>query len=510
MIENSPENTNEQGSEPVLSAEQTSEKLSPKNPEKSPSKLKKALPIVLIVLALAAIITFAIIFGGTSNNSSSSVSNNINDSSINWGSYSSSEIELSDSLKITSGGVYTLSGTIEDGMIEIDAGDADVKLILNGVTITNSNGPAIYVAQADNVIIETVSGTTNTLTDSNTYTNWDEDVCAALFSHDDLVLQGEGTLIVNGNYEDGIVGKDDLKVVSGTYTINARDDALRGRDSVYVVDGTFKITSGGDGVKSNNDSEIGKGTILIDGGYFEIAAGDDGMHAETSLEVNDGTIIITKAYEGLEGASITINGGDIRIASSDDGLNAAGGNDGSSPNMAQYQSSSSNYSLTINGGRVYVTSSGDGIDSNGTLTINGGEVIVDGPVNSANGALDAEGSVTFNGGSIVAVGASGMVVAPSSSSSAYSISAFFSSSNSASTKITVKDSSGNTILEHTSQKAFQHAVLSSDQFIEGETYTIYLNDVEYATVTLSGKTTQVGSGGMMPGNQTNQGGWGRR
>ena len=512
------ENFNEQGSEPERSADENSDRPlgtrdqksfepSAQKSLKTPKKVGLKLPLTaLIILIPILIIALAVFLGGTKSSDSFDLSDNISDSSINWGNYTSSEIELSDSLKITSGGVYTLSREISDGMIEIDAGTADVKLILNGVSVTNSNGPALLVLQADHVVIETVAGTTNTFSDSSIYENWDEDICAAIFSKDDLILQGEGTLTVNGNFEDGIVSKDDLKIISGTYVIDAKDDGIRGRDSLYIVDGNFDITSGGDGLKSNNSEETGKGTILIDGGYVSISAGDDGVHAESTLEINGGTIVVKKSYEGLEGARITINGGDIHVASSDDGLNAAGGNDSSSPNMGNYQSSSSTYSIVINGGRVYVTSSGDGIDSNGTLTINGGEVIVDGPTNSGNGALDAEGSITFNGGSIVAVGASGMTVAPDSSSEGLSISVFFSSTYSSGTVLSLKNSSGETILEHTSQKSFSHAVLSSDKLVEGETYTLYLNGEEYASMTLVSKTTVSGTGGFTQGGGFNMGG----
>lgn len=470
----------------------------------SKKSLKRFLPFLAIILGISAVVSLcAVLSLGHESNPDYTLSDNIDDSSIDWSVATSSEIELTDSLKITSGGVYTLSGEISDGMIEIDT-EKDVKLILNNVTVTNSNGPAIYVANADTIIIETADGTENTFTDSSTYTNWDEDVCATIFSHDDLVLQGSGTLIVNGNYADGIVGKDDLKVVSGTYKIDAKDDALRGRDSVYVVDGDFTLVSGGDSLKSNNSDESDKGWIKIDDGKFSISAGDDGVHAESTLEINGGSINVKKSYEGLEAARITINAGDISVVSSDDGLNAAGGNDSSSPNMMNY-SSGSDYWIIINGGNISVNASGDGIDSNGSLTFNGGTVSVDGPSNSANGALDAEGSVVYNGGTIVAIGASGMAVAPNSTSSKNSLSIFFSSTYSSGTKLTVKDSSGNTIVEHTAIRSFGHASLSSEEFAIGETYTILINDSEYNTVTLSSTTTQVGSGGgMMPGGGEQQ------
>ena len=505
MNENSENFTENRGEDAIRAREQSPQKMS----EKPVKKSKTWLPIVIIVVILAAVTTVALILGGTNSDGGSTLSNNINDTGVNWEKYDGSEIVLSGTGKtsITQAGVYTISGELTDGYLEVNTAGA-VKLILNGVKITNNSGPAIYIAEAKLITIELAAGSENSLTDGSIYQGWDEDVCATLFSHDDMVLEGSGKLTVTANYEDGIVGKDDLKINSGTYVISSKDEGIRGRDSVYIVDGTFDITSGGDAIKSNNSDEVAKGWIKIDGGTIIASAGDDGIHAESSLEINGGTIAIKKSYEGLEGAKITINGGDISVTASDDGINAAGGNDSSSPNMRNYQASSSNYAIIINGGKLHVSSVGDGIDSNGALTINGGEVSVDGPTNYGNGALDAEGAVTFNGGSLVAVGASGMAVAPATSSAGYSISVLFDQTYSAGTVIEVKDTSGNLILSHTSAKTFQHAVLSSDKFVENGEYTVYVNGEEYTTTKLAEKTTQVGSGmmngGMGPGGMNGQ------
>lgn len=457
---------------------------------------KNHLTTILIFAIPLIIIALALVLFGTGSNTGSNLGDNISPSAMNVNTANSKSIELSGSLKITEPGLYTLSGTIDNGLITINTTGV-VQLILNNVSITNPSGPAIYVEEAKTVIIETAEGSENTLTDGSIYAGWDEDVCGTLFSHDDLVLQGSGIIVITANYEDAIVGKDDLKIVSGAYKINAKDEGIRGRDSIYIVDGDFIIEAGGDAIKSNNSDEVAKGWIKIDGGSIVAGAGDDGIHAESSLEINGGAIQIIKSYEGLEGARIIINGGDISIVASDDGVNAAGGNDSSSPNMARYQESSSDYAIFINDGKLYVDSAGDGLDSNGAIYLNGGKVTIDGPTNSANSALDAESEVVYGGGSVIAVGASGMAVAPSNSSSKYSISVFFTKTYGAGSVLTVKDDSGNTILEHTCTKSFSHASLSAESFAEGSTYYIYIDNVEYASVSLSNKTTQVGSGGMM-------------
>ena len=309
------------------------------------SKLKKFLPTILLIAVPAIVIILALIFW----NKPSEQSYGDNIAEIDWSNATETTLNLEKTTKITSPGVYRLTGEISNGYLEINTSGA-VKLILAGVNIANSTGPAIYVAEAKSITVSTEEGTTNTLTDASTYQSWDEDVCGVLFSHDDLILEGSGTLIVNGNFEDGIVGKDDLKVSSGTIIINSKDDGLRGRDSVYIAGGNLTINSGGDAIKSNNTEE--KGYILIDDGALSLSADDDGVHAESLLEINGGTIDVKKSYEGLEAAKISINGGTIKVVSSDDGLNAAGGNDSSSPNVMNYRTQSGDYSITINGGEI--------------------------------------------------------------------------------------------------------------------------------------------------------------
>ena len=172
--------------------------------------------VILIILAIG-VFTYLNKSGNTKVSNSSESQIKITD----WSDYDVNEISLTDTLEITKAGIYKLTGTISDGLIKINT-DGNVKLILNGVSITNSSGPTIYVENADNVEIETVGGTTNTLTDGKTYTGYEEDVDACIFSKDDLILSGNGTLKVVANYQDAIASKDDLKITGGTYDIKAK------------------------------------------------------------------------------------------------------------------------------------------------------------------------------------------------------------------------------------------------------------------------------------------------
>lgn len=468
---------------------------------------------ILSGLALVAILALAIIINnnyGTTNleNATSSLDTDNGDLKINWDRYPSYEIELKDTLTITQSGTYHLTGSLIDDNIIINVSDGVVKIILDNVNIQNSTGPAIACYLADDLVIELVGD--NTLSDGKTYSaDYDEDVKGAIYSKSDLTFQGEGTLNLTANYQDAIVSKDDLKFNNGIYNISAADDAIRGKDSVYIVDGDFSITAKSDAIKSTNETDAGKGFVLIESGDITINSGDDGIHAIRTLVINNGKINIEKSYEGLEAQVITINGGEVSIIANDDGINAGGGSDTTTTTNDRRNPGAmdvnTNCILTINGGNIYINASGDGVDSNGYIYFNGGNVVVDGPTNNGNGALDSGAGIIMHGGTAIAVGSNGMAETLGSTSSVYNISVYFASSQAAGTKIEIKDSTNNTILSHTSAKAFAHMAAGSDKFNIGETYTIYINGKKYQDFTITDTTTTVGNNNgninqnMMPG-----------
>lgn len=439
--------------------------------------------IAFLVAMIALAVAINLNYNNTDTASSDAINIDNGDAKIDWDSYPSYTVELTNSYEITAPGTYYLSGTIEGGGISIKLVDNGVaRLVLNGVSIKNSSGPAIACYSGEDLVIETKG--VNYLEDGNSYTGYDEDVKGAIYTKTDLTLNGDGILNVKANYEDAIVSKDDLKINGGTYNITASDDGIRGKDSVYIIDGKITISAKGDGIKSNNDKDNAKGFILITGG-----------------EVN-----IDKSYEGLEARKVIIDDGVVTIYSNDDGINTAGTTDGTSTNSNNPFDSNENNVITINGGSVYVNSAGDGLDSNGYIYINGGNVVVDGPTNSGNGALDAGAGIIMNGGTAVAVGASGMAGDLGNSSAIYSASIFFASTLPKDTLIEIKDSAKNTIISHTSAKTFSHMAVGSSAFKSGETYTIYINGSEYDSFTILETVTVVGNGGnMRPGNTPTEG-----
>lgn len=276
-------------------------------------------------------------------------------------------------------GTYILSGSLSDGMVIVEAEDADkVQIVLNGVSISNDQSAALYVRSADKVFVTTAFGTENTLEhNGSSYTAIDENnIDAAIFSKSDLTLNGEGTLTVTAQEGHGIVSKDDLVLTSGTYVITSASHGLSGKDSVRIANGSYTIVSGKDGIHAQNKDDSSSGFVYLAGGTYTISAGDDGIHAASNVTISDGKIDITQSYEGIEGLSIDIAGGEISVLASDDGINAAGGNDSSSSSEGfqggddQFASTEGAY-IQISGGVLHVNASGDGIDSNGDITVSG-------------------------------------------------------------------------------------------------------------------------------------------
>lgn len=236
---------------------------------------------------------------------------------------------------------------------------------------------------------------------------------------------------------------------------------IKAGSNIDISGGDFTIDSADDAVHSNGD-------VNISGGTFSIKAGDDGIHADSEINISGGNVTIKESYEGIESAVINVTGGVVEVTSSDDGFNASDGT--AQGGMGTY---SSGAQLNISGGTVYVNADGDGLDSNGDMTISGGNIIVNGPTNSGNGALDGNNGITVTGGTLIASGASGMTEAPDKNSTQNSVSATFDSTISPGTLVTLTDDNGKEIISFTSVKTFNNVVISSADLSTGATYTFY-------------------------------------
>lgn len=251
---------------------------------------------------------------------------------------------------------------------------------------------------------------------------------------------------------------------------SASTKGIKADGRLYINGGTFTINSADDSVHSNS-------AVTINDGTYTLTTGDDGVHSGEAVEINGGTITISESYEGLEGLTVTINDGDIDITSSDDGINAAGGTEemgfGRMGNDSTEDTSTDEMWMEINGGYIHVLAGGDGIDSNGDITVNGGEVYIDGPSDNGNSAIDYgdRSACYINKGTVVAIGSSGMAEDISDDSDQQVMLVKLDSQKEAG-EVTLTDSDGNEIITYTALKAYDCVIISTKDLEAGQTYTL--------------------------------------
>ncbi len=401
------------------------------------------------------------------------------------------------SVTISKEGTYLLSGSLDHGMVIVDAGKEDkVQLVLSGASIQSDSSAPIYVRQADKVFLTLADGSENTLTASGEYIAIDDNnIDAAIFSKDDLTLNGTGTLNIQSNYGHGIVSKDSLVVTSGNYQITAARHGLSGKDSVCILNGDFTLEAGKDGIHGANDDDDTLGFIFLAGGNFQISAEDDGLHSDADLTIQDGTIQISKSYEGIEGKTIDIQGGTISVTAQDDGLNASDGSGSETGWDRQQNSSNSSIYIRISGGSLNIDAGGDGIDSNGNLFVEGGEIFVSGSANGGNGALDYNGEAKITGGTLAAAGFADMAQNFGESSTQGTMLVSF-STQAAGTEVTLTDSENRTLLSYAPAKQYDSVVFSHPDITAGSNYTVQCGE-EQTEVAMD--TLVYGSGQGMHG-----------
>lgn len=425
-------------------------------------------------------------------------------------------------ITITGEGDYIISGTLSDGMIIVDVDKSEkVQLVLNGVDITSETSAAIYVKKADKVFVTLADDTENTLANGGAFEAVDDNnIDAVIFSKDDLTLNGTGKLIVKSPAGHGIVSKNELVITNGTYDITAASHGLTGKDNVAIADGYFGITAGKDAIQSQNDDDDTSGFVYIADGHFTLNAGSDGINAVNEIYIAGGTVDVGKSEEGLEARLLNIAGGEIDIISSDDGLNATDKRTSASSGKAADIEQSTNTddgtdgngndfhgghgtrgnpggfgggmgdtqadaNIHISGGIVRIDAEGDGVDSNGYLTVSGGELYVAGPSNGGNGALDYGIDAVISGGIVVAAGQSGMAQNFGPDSTQGTILVNTQQQNAAGSDIVLFDSEGRELAAWTMEKSYNSVVISCPEIKDGGLYTVRTGDVS-TEITMDG------------------------
>lgn len=424
---------------------------------------------------------------------------------------------------ISSGGYYIIEGEWQDGNIIVDAYQSSKVFIkLNGVDLYCSDDACLRVEQADKVFLTLAMGSENYFESGEEYSeeSQKDGTGGVIFAHDDLTINGEGSLTVTAHYKHGIDANDDLIIAGGNIMISAPKDTIHVNDSIRIKDASLVLE-----------------------------AGDDGMHSDSDILIAGGTISIPACYEGIEALTIDITGGEIEIYPEDDGINANGGNSDMfgmgwmddriefdvtdsnrgemkvtdnisskagmfteetdvnnqraelfNPNAQEERRKAEELSKTknteeqdetedtyihISGGTIVIVNEkgqdADGLDSNGSILISGGEIYVSLSGNGTNNAIDYgsenNGVCEINGGTIVACGGNAMVEEMSDTSTQCSILYNLSSVAAAGSIVKLTDQSGSVVLTYDVPCSFNSAVISAPDMKMGETYTLVMGDI---------------------------------
>ena len=320
---------------------------------------------------------------------------------------SSNSVKISGSkITITEEATYIVSGELTDGMLVVDAPDtAKLQIVLNGANITSKTSAALYILEADKVFLTLADGTTNTLANGGTFTAVDDNnIDAALFSKQDLTMNGKGSLMVTSPAGHGVVCKDDLVITGGTYTVNSSSHGLDANDSVRITNATLNIDAGKDAIHTENTDDTSLGFVYIGGGTIKAEAEGDGIAAGAYMQIADGTIDLLVgggSENGSKEHSDNFGGfmggghgggrpGEMRPGDSQSSTTTT---DESSTSMKGLKATNS---MLISGGNFTINSADDSVHSDVSVIINGGTFAIA----SGDDAIHAEDTLTVTAGKI--------------------------------------------------------------------------------------------------------------
>ena len=281
------------------------------------------------------------------------------------------------------------------------------------------------------------------------------------------------------------------------YEIDGTEYAVTENSNYFIViDGArVKINSSDDAIHTNS------GNVLIKGGTLDLTTLDDGIHADELVKIDGGEITVNGSYEGIEGAYVEIGGGTIYITASDDGINAASDDE------------SVNEHIIISGGTITVDASGDGLDSNGTIYVSGGTLIVYGPTTGADTGLDADGGILIDGGNVFVASSKEMLEIPASNSKS-NVLVYGANTVQAGSEIILTNEDGGEMVRITLKKQAQAIILSTPELATNGTYSLYADENLLASFSVTGTITAIGvrsnggrggqpaqPGGAQPGGQ---------
>lgn len=329
----------------------------------------------------------------------------------NTATASSTGVQISGStVTITADNTYILSGTLEDGQIIVDAPDtAKMQIVLDGVSIHSSSSAPLYIKEADKVFLTLSPGSENVLSSGEGFTAIDENnIDAALFSKQDLTINGSGSLTVTSPAGHGIAAKDDLVFTGGSITVASASHGIDANDSVRITAATLTVDAGKDAIHVENSDDETSGFFYMADGTLSLEAEGDGIHAGVYAQIEGGTIDILAGGGSVNGSVQSSSGfGGFMGGGGRGGKTPAGGFGGMSGFGGTQSTTSSDDSTSMKGvkaagdvrilgGTITVDSADDAIHANGSLTVSGGTLTL----STGDDGIHAEDTLTVTAGTV--------------------------------------------------------------------------------------------------------------
>lgn len=307
---------------------------------------------------------------------------------------------------------YVLSGSSSDGVLSINSSNP-FGIVLNGVSLINSDGPAIFISSSSDASIKTVGTTNNRLIDNSSYASTFSAAKGTIHSAGNITLTGSGNLTIKGYARHGIASSAQVSVSGGNTTI-----ASAAKDGVHAVNftqtgGTLTITPTGDGIEAED------GSLNISGGTLNVTssvADTKGLKADNSINITGGEIVLTASGDqtkAIKADNVTISDGTLTINTTGDVVLESSGS-GYDPSYCT--AIKTDNAFLMSGGTLTVNSSGKGgkgVSTDGNFTITGGTISItttgngstytdsDGATDSYNATgISVDGNAYLYGGTI--------------------------------------------------------------------------------------------------------------
>lgn len=316
---------------------------------------------------------------------------------------SSESVEISGSkITITEDATYVVSGELTDGMLIVNAPEtAKLQIVFNGVNIKSKTSAALYILEADKVFLTLADGSTNTIENGGSFTAIDDNnIDAALFSKQDLTINGTGSLTVTSPAGHGIVCKDDLVITGGKHVVNSAFHGLDANDSVRIANSDLTIDAGKDAIHCENTDDTSLGFIYMASGSIKAEAEGDGIAASAYMQIEDGTIdlLVGGGSENGEKES-SDNFGGFMGGGRPGGMHAnetQSSSDVTEEDGTSMKGLKAAGNLSVSGGKITVNSADDSVHSDKSVTINGGTFTIA----SGDDAIHAEETLTITAGDL--------------------------------------------------------------------------------------------------------------